>query len=475
MRYYHCNSRTYKLSGPYEPEQLKDVPGFSADSFVSAENSTESNPWKRVCDVPEVAALIAGNAGVCISPDGMPPACAGAPQGDAPCPPPSANDAAAASQAAAEPQPDIPQPDLPVYDESVQPGNALSETSSVPEWQRPMFEDGPAHFPLSGWLRRLFANMADALLLGLLGLLLGKTFSAQFCMLGPWARLPGLAIYIIYFTFFTSGFGGGQTPGMRLAGTRVANASGEELGLSRSALRCIVFLLPVMLGGACEFISPGRMVLWFYCAGAASCLAAVNAYFLVFNRRTGQGLHDMISGAYVERTSGDLRRGALPPVWAWHWAAIALLLASGGLLARRDCVRELDIADLVAARQSVEDTGRWYDCSVMRGFGMSWSRAAGFSPTSNYVYIGAVSRSPLPEGDAGNMELARILLRAYPQAFDSDRIIISARYGYDMGIARWLHGYSEGYSGVEWRAMLERQASGRAHPVPAAPPPATEY
>ena len=62
--------------------------------------------------------------------------------------------------------------------------------------------------------RRLLAFIIDLFLLGLLGTALGALLHAQFTAMGPWGRLVGFVITLLYFDLTQSHLRGGQSAGM---------------------------------------------------------------------------------------------------------------------------------------------------------------------------------------------------------------------------------------------------------------------
>ena len=148
----------------------------------------------------------------------------------------------------------------------------------------------------------------------------------------------GLFPALLYFPFLNSRFGKGQTIGERRLGIRVTGRNGEPVSYLRSFLRECILLLPLLC--MIMLISfPIYWVVWClsgYILVPIACLVAINIaplYFIFFNRRTGQGLHDCLTGSYVIKTGEEKNIGDLPPVWRGHYAIAALFVVSAILAA----------------------------------------------------------------------------------------------------------------------------------------------
>jgi uncharacterized RDD family membrane protein YckC len=87
-------------------------------------------------------------------------------------------------------------------------------------------------YEISGFWRRAGAFFIDAIILGIIGLLLGLFFSQQFVELGGWGRAIGFSIAAIYFVIFSSRTGGGQTIGKRALKIQVVDRAGKLLNLT---------------------------------------------------------------------------------------------------------------------------------------------------------------------------------------------------------------------------------------------------
>ena len=163
----------------------------------------------------------------------------------------------------------------------------------------------PANPVIAGFWRRAGAFVADFLLLVAVGLLLGVAFAPQFAQMGPWGKLVGFGIALVYFGVLNSRLGAGQTLGKRLLGIRVAGEQGNALSLPRAFVRFLPVGIPWFLNGArldpAVLESAWMGVLSLLVFGVSLC----SLYLVIFNRRTRQTLHDRIVKSYVVRKTSE--------------------------------------------------------------------------------------------------------------------------------------------------------------------------
>jgi uncharacterized RDD family membrane protein YckC len=175
----------------------------------------------------------------------------------------------------------------------------------------------------AGTLRRGAAFAIDALILVAAGTALGSALFNVFMALGQWGKALGLATALSYFGLGDSARYGGATPGKRLMGIRVKGRDGEPVTPVRAGARALVFLVPWLLEprcSACPATVEAALGILVYGGGAAIL------YLLIFNRGTGQSLHDLLTGAFVTRA------GDAPPLETHPWKGHYVLAASCALV-----------------------------------------------------------------------------------------------------------------------------------------------
>ena len=103
---------------------------------------------------------------------------------------------------------------------------------------------------------------------------------------------------------------------------KVVNAKGNPIGWLRAALRYAIFAAPFFLFG---FRYTGYGSVWIVTSLIIFIQLGVGGglvYLLAFNRRTRQGLHDVLTDAYVVESMncGPLRTR---PIWNVHWSILS--------------------------------------------------------------------------------------------------------------------------------------------------------
>ena len=106
-----------------------------------------------------------------------------------------------------------------------------------------MSEEVRKNWIASFW-RRIGALFIDALMLGIIGLVLGVVFEDAFVQIGVWGRLVGFGIALIYFGVMNSKLSEGQTVGKRLLKLRVVDYENKPISLANSGMRYSVLGTP---------------------------------------------------------------------------------------------------------------------------------------------------------------------------------------------------------------------------------------
>ena len=183
--------------------------------------------------------------------------------------------------------------------------------------------------PIAGFWRRLGAFFLDYLALGVIGGTVGFFMADEFVRLGPWGRLLGFSVALIYFGVLNSNITGGQTLGKRVLKVKVVPTDGAPLAVAKSFLRFLPLGAPWFLINA---QLPESVLLSFGLYALSVAIFGIGIliiYLYVFNRRSRQSLHDLLVGSYVVSadTSGPV---IAPAVWQGHLAVCALLLVASG-------------------------------------------------------------------------------------------------------------------------------------------------
>lgn len=315
--------------------------------------------------------------------------------------------------------------------------------------------------PIAGFWRRVAAFALDGLALGLIGMGLGAVASDALVGLGPRGRLLGFLIALAYFGVFNSRLGWGQSLGKRLLQIKVVDAQGAELPLGRAVLRylpvgAVWFLSNAQLPDALLF-SAWAAVLGLAIFGLGACLL----YLFVFNRRSRQALHDVLSGSFVVRAAwqGPLPAALTAPLPRLHRGVCALLLVLGavGPLVSQHWLQKDGAATFAPLAQILRAVNAlpWVQSSAVNQ-GVSYthsSKDGGSSKTVRHLSISAISRDAHIDRAERLQELARLALAAHPEAAALDAIQISVAHGYDIGIASSWRYQHQALSPADWAAL----------------------
>lgn len=316
-------------------------------------------------------------------------------------------------------------------------------------------DDGSA--AVAGFWRRVLACVIDGTILGAPAFLLGLVFFDLFASFGSWGRAIGFAVTMLYLGLLNSSLGGGRTIGKRAAAIRVVGPTGQPVGLARSFLRGAILTGPYFLNGAVH--DPALLFSW---VGVLVGLAIFgfglsNIYLLVFNRRNRRGLHDLLAGTRVVRSSEEVT-GSAATTWAFHYVIVALILiasVAAPLLFRSLANSEffrglLQLQSAIIAQPGVNSA------SVLAGSNVFWQ--PGGSRTTTFCNVVVSTRRRLSDPEAFGDEIARIVLDRYPDARRVDAIVINLVYGYDLGIASASTSQTLRYTPAEWEQRIQNRS-----------------
>jgi len=182
--------------------------------------------------------------------------------------------------------------------------------------QQPLSTEGLASFP-----RRSAAFTLDGLILFILGQVIGWSFSPWLFEIGHNGRWIGLGIFTFYFGAYNSWLTSGRTIGKHFMKIMVVGRDGQAVGLFRALMRATVLGIPIFFygWGVSAFGShPNIRVLQ---SVIVFGLAGGLLYTLMFNWKTRQVLHDLVSQTYVIRT--DAQPSLLPESPQHHYYVVA--------------------------------------------------------------------------------------------------------------------------------------------------------
>lgn len=313
--------------------------------------------------------------------------------------------------------------------------------------------------PIAGFWRRVGAIAIDGLMLGVAGQALAWTMSSFWFGIGPYGRFVGLLIALLYFGLMNSHVGGGQTVGKRAMGIAVRDRGNQRIAIGRSMVRTLIWLIPVTLNGWSLPIFSSPVIAWFSSVMVFGVGGAV-LFTMVFNRRTRQGLHDMMCGTFVVHLDDRQRIAAFPTVARSQWIASGIFLALGlllpaigGMVASRYAER---ITRVTRLHEALEHDPRFFSVSVLD------QTFTGGSGSTRTLQIQAWYKGNPPESlrEEVRNEIATRALAMVEDIERYDQMRISVTSGYDLGIATGRLTKNDNHTIQQWRETLAARTPG---------------
>lgn len=309
--------------------------------------------------------------------------------------------------------------------------------------------------PLASLWHRAAAIIFDSLLLGIVGHGLGWFFWSTWYQIGPYGRLVGLPIMLLYFGLLNSHLGGGQTLGKRFVKIAVCNAAGQPIGLARSLLRITILATPLMLVGWALPIFEIDLLHWLQLSLVLGLSIAL-LYTLLFNKASRQGWHDLLCGSYVVHLEGQ-RVASYPPTSARHSRLAMLLIGlATGLAGFLTFVQPADPAPTASALEPLRHTlvaqNRFFTVRVTDRLLPGQQPEAG-----RLLDVVVWHKGYLTTPEAQDMllnDLAATALAETPGIDEFELLNISVSLAYDLGIAQRSLTISAYQSIPEWRQSL---------------------
>lgn len=295
----------------------------------------------------------------------------------------------------------------------------------------------------AGFWRRLFAFAIDGIIAAIPCFTLAEAFHNFFLESPVTAKLAGFVITLAYFAIFGSKIVDGQTLGMMAFRLRIVRHDGSMVSFSRSTLRYLLLLVPFLLdSGALPARVPASIAdLW---GSVLAIVACAIVYFAIFNRKTGQSLHDLIMDTFVVDSSGagPVRTERF---WRPHWVFIAGLLILGYGLAKIIPRTSSTFSELTAIRGSVQGRTGLQSVNVALRF------SGGRSGLEIDGECDRVSSEPAKSAAV----IAAAVLVADNEAKERDYIAIGCVRTVSVGFFKSTNRESFMHTPEEWKQMIQ--------------------
>jgi uncharacterized RDD family membrane protein YckC len=294
------------------------------------------------------------------------------------------------------------------------------------------------------------AFAVDGLVLGVVGQALAWPLSPFWFRIGPYGRFVGQFIALVYFGVMDSRYGGGQSMGKRLLGIAIRDRRNESISVTRSMLRTLIWLAPVTLNGWALPLLRTPILAWFTEVILFGVGGAI-LFTMVFNRRTRQGLHDMLCDTYVVRADGEPIE-VFPTVARLQWIATGIMVAVALVLATVSAfggpIFGAPLQQVIRLQREIEPDRRFFSVSIFdRTFHVSGGKA------TRTLVIEAWYRGVPTEPDRQKAmnDVAKAALDQMDSIGDFDLMRITMTSAYDLGIASYRSAYGDGQPIKTWR------------------------
>jgi uncharacterized RDD family membrane protein YckC len=307
---------------------------------------------------------------------------------------------------------------------------------------------------IAGFWRRIGALVIDTVILAVPASILGFLFYDKLAALGSKGRLIGLIAALAYFALMNSKLFNGQTIGKRILGLKVINYYGMPISLARSFLRALILTTPFFLNGVLFGTAdpnPSKPIMVLYSIDLLVVFGGMCSiiYLYLFNRKTGQSLHDLLVGTFVVTVSGSSTiRARTASIHKIIVSVLCIAAAAGPSIV-------LEIASKnISALLSSPEAGVWASLQSMpevmdaQVYFQSYSMNGG---PENKIFLVRVRLREKP--DTFEKEATRIAMQVLqqPAVLDGKPLSISLVYGFDVGLASWSSGYNDTRSAEDWK------------------------
>ncbi|MCL2789270.1 MAG: RDD family protein [Desulfobulbus sp.] len=328
---------------------------------------------------------------------------------------------------------------------------------------------------LGGYWRRFGAFAIDMLLLSAVAHLMAWAFRDGFIHLGPHGRLVGGLLFLAYFLPQDSALKGGQTLGKRLLDLKVVDTKNKPPSVVRTLARTMVLAVPVFLNGyyfACDGFAPSWWMM------ALSCLLslivfgsfAAFVYLWLFNRRSKQLLHDLVTGTVVVRASSEsatVVTAHVHKIIAGVLCILGIVPALVGTNLAKQIIGQGSFPGMVAAQKEIQTLPEVTQASITEQHAFITDSTG---TRENVVLIVTVTLNQ--KYDDLKPEAIRVASKAISslKIADNMRVSVIVCYGYDLGIATSSYNMRETHTAKTWK---EAASSGLLPDETAAPPSKT--
>ena len=307
-----------------------------------------------------------------------------------------------------------------------------------------------------GFWMRFLSDFIDSLFLALFGAVLCLPFSKLFYSMGQNGLWIGLVISFLYTGLLQSSLGEGQSFAKKILKIQVLSLDGEYLSLPKSFLRYFVIALIFYNG------SFGQVLNWFFPNSPAVgifYLAFIGILFcgcvlMVPVHPLKRGLHDLIAGSIVVKKgtyTKELRKVEKKNPQKVQLANVLWLVGSmvalgiGGLVYKATMTNSggiyhemLNLSKIVANQTDLQSVG----VNLSTTTSSTWTSRA-------LIVSGFLDKEKIEDKafcDAEDQKILQAVKTNYPKLDKVDKIRITKRTGYSIGIWSFNMSNSEDFT-----------------------------
>ncbi len=318
-------------------------------------------------------------------------------------------------------------------------------------------------FVIAGFWRRLFAFLLDIAILAVPLYLLGIGSGDQAFSMGPWGRFIGYGIVLLYWGCLNSRLNKGQTVGKKVLKIAVVDKRGDYLSVGKAMLRALVLVLVGLLNNWAIPFSQNPIYAFISSAIVGGGSLAV-LYGLIFNRKTHQGIHDLLTGSYVVKVIPEPGTVA-PEIPLIHIRLSYAMLVLGLISAIVNSLLEVnrptfgiiepgEQKQIQEIQSALLQSGEFYGVSVTR----TNTRIFGSPTVSKALTITLWVKKPcsldMPYCEGVLMRSAQLAFDRFDQIDNLTNMNISLYNAFDFGLATGSRTWGNNSSIADWRKNL---------------------
>lgn len=306
------------------------------------------------------------------------------------------------------------------------------------------YDELAGHVPAGFW-QRLIAFVIDVLIVSVPCFALAEVFHDFFLASPALAKIVGFIVTVLYFAVFGSRVVDGQTLGMMALRLKLVSRDGLPLSISRSLARYSTLFIPFLLTNILPLHTPGVIANSYETLMDTAGLVVL--YLAIFNRKTGQSLHDLVTDTFVVDSpgAGPVR---VEKFWKPHWAYICGLVVLGYGVMEISPRTSSTFAELTTIQSSIQRRTNLEPVNVTRKFS---------GGHSGIVIAAACDQISTDHNKAAGI-LAGAALESDAQVQTEDYLAITCTQTLSLGFFKSTTQDSVVHTPEEWKNIIQHDS-----------------